>query len=56
MAYGCHIELETHKSNLEMIYSPKYDGICCLYFVYGTWMWVDASADLVTLEEEYYYY
>ena len=51
--YGCNIIFEFPKSNVEMIYTPKYHVIYFLYFVYGAWMWVGASADLVTLEEEY---
>ena len=50
--YGCNTIFETHKSNVVMSYTPKY-MIYFIYFVYGTWMWVGASADLVTLEEEY---
>ena len=49
--YGCNIIYETHKSNVERIYTPKYHVIYFLYFVYGTWMC--ASADLGHFEEEY---
>ena len=45
--YGCNI-FETHKSNIEMIYTLKYHMINFLYFVERTWMWVGALADLVT--------
>ena len=51
--YGCSIIFETHTSNVQMIYTQKYHVIYFLYFVYGTWMWVCASADLGHFEEEY---
>ena len=36
-----------------MSYTAKYHVIYFLSFVFETWMWVCALADLVTLEEEY---
>ena len=48
-----NIIFETYKSNIEMIYTPKYQVIYFLYFVFGTWMCVGASTELVILEEEY---
>ena len=41
---------ETHKSNMEMIYTLKYHVIYFIDFVYGAWMWVGALAEVVTLE------
>ena len=52
--YGCNIIFKTYNSNnIEVIHIQKYHVIYFLYFVYGIWMWVGPSADLVTLEEEY---
>ena len=51
--YGCNIIFETHKNNIEKIYAPKYQVMNFIYFVYGAWVWMGASADLITLEGEY---
>ena len=51
--YRCNIIFETHKSNVEMLYTQIYFVIYFLYMLFMEDGCMDASADLVTLEGEY---